>query len=68
MLRESGFEIVDVRHVGKYVTLRLFIDRLGMYMPMLADRLALAERMLRLSERSLYVNPLDIMAITARKC
>ena len=67
MLDESGFEIVDVRHVGKYVTLRLFIDRLGMYVPPLANALALAERTLHLSERSLYINPLDIMAITARK-
>ncbi len=67
MLTEAGFEIVDVRYVGKYVTLRLFIDRLGMYVPPLANALALAERTLHLSEWSLYVNPLDIMAITARR-
>lgn len=67
MLEAAGFEIVDVRHVGKYVTLRLFLDRLGMYAPWLAKLLQLAERTFRLSEWALYVNPFDIVAITARK-
>jgi len=67
MLTEAGFEILDVRHVGKYVTTRLFLDRLGMYLPPLAKLLALAEHTFKLSERSLYVNPFDIVAITARK-
>ncbi|MBN8639772.1 MAG: class I SAM-dependent methyltransferase [Anaerolineae bacterium] len=67
MLTEAGFEVVDVYHVGKYVTLRLFLDRLGMYLPPLAKPLQSLERAFRLSEWSLYVNPFDIIAITARK-
>ncbi len=67
MLNEAGFDVVNVRHVGKYVTLRLFLDRLGMYSPLLSKTLALAERAFKLSERSLYVNPYDIVAITAKK-
>ncbi len=67
MLEEAGFEVLDVRHVGKFVTLRLFIDRLGMYFPWLAKTLELGERALKLSERALYINPYDIVAITARK-
>ncbi len=67
MLNEAGFEVLDARHVGKYVTLRLFIDRLGMYAPLLSKVLALAERAFKLSERSAYINPYDIVAITARK-
>ncbi len=67
MLTEAGFEVVDVYHVGKYVTLRLFLDRLGMYLPPLAKVLQSLERTFRLSEWSLYINPLDIIAITARK-
>lgn len=67
MLDESGFDVVNVRHVGKYVTLRLFIDRLGMYFPRLAGLLAFFERTLKLSERAAYVNPFDIVAVTARK-
>lgn len=67
MLEEAGFDILDTRHVGKYVTLRLFVDRLGMYVPLLSKALALVERTFKLSERSAYINPYDIVAITARK-
>lgn len=67
MLEGAGFEIIDTRHVGKYVTLRLFIDRLGIYMPPLAKLIGLVEHAFKLSERSLYINPFDIVAITARK-
>lgn len=67
MLAEAGFEIIHVRHVGKYVTLRLFLDRLSMYSPLAANGLELIERAFHLSERSLYINPFDIIAITARK-
>lgn len=67
MLDEAGFDVLHVRHTGKYVTLRLFLDRLGFYVPVLARGLALVERAFRLSEKSLYVNPFDIVAITARK-
>ncbi len=67
MLTEAGFEIVHVRHVGKYVTLRLFLDRLSMYSPLIARGLGVIERTFHLSEKSLYINPFDIIAITARK-
>jgi 2-polyprenyl-3-methyl-5-hydroxy-6-metoxy-1,4-benzoquinol methylase len=67
MLNEAGFDVVDTYHVGKYVTLRLFLDRLGMYLPPLARLFQMVERALHLSEWSLYVNPFDIVAITARK-
>jgi 2-polyprenyl-3-methyl-5-hydroxy-6-metoxy-1,4-benzoquinol methylase len=67
MLEEAGFEVLNVRHVGKYVTLRLFLDRLGMYSPILSKTLALVERAFKLSERALYVNPYDIVAVTARR-
>lgn len=67
MLEAAGFEVLDARHVGKYVTMRLFLNRLSMYSPLIAGLLSLAERVFKLSERSLYVNPFDIVAITARK-
>jgi 2-polyprenyl-3-methyl-5-hydroxy-6-metoxy-1,4-benzoquinol methylase len=67
MLDEAGFDVVDVRHVGKYVTMRLFLDRLGIYSPLLAKLGAVVERLFKLSERSMYVNPFDIIAITAKK-
>jgi 2-polyprenyl-3-methyl-5-hydroxy-6-metoxy-1,4-benzoquinol methylase len=67
MLEAAGFEVLDARHVGKYVTLRLFLDRLAIYTPLLAQPLAWAERAFRLSSWSLYINPFDIVAITARR-
>jgi 2-polyprenyl-3-methyl-5-hydroxy-6-metoxy-1,4-benzoquinol methylase len=67
MLNEAGMEVVYTRHVGKYVTLRLFLDRLGMYSPLLSKSLELAERAFKLSEWSLYVNPFDIVAVFALK-
>ena len=56
-----------MRHIGKYVTIGFFLDRLGLYVPRLARLLDRVGRSLRLSGRSLYVNPFDIVAITARK-
>lgn len=67
MLEAAGFEVINVRHVGKYVPLSLFRDRLGMYFPRLAKALHVAEKALGLSEWALYVNPFDIVQITARK-
>lgn len=67
MLQDAGFEILNVRHIGKYVTLRLFLDRLGLYFPRLSRLLEMGERAFRLSERAFYVNPFDIFALTARK-
>lgn len=67
MLEEAGFEVISSRHIGKYVTLRLFLDRLSMYSALIARPLAWLERIFRLSEWSLYVNPFDIVAITARR-
>jgi len=67
MLTEAGFEVVNVRHIGKYVPFSLFRDRLGMYFPLLASVLAAGERALGLSEWAVYINPYDIVQVTARK-
>jgi 2-polyprenyl-3-methyl-5-hydroxy-6-metoxy-1,4-benzoquinol methylase len=67
MLEKAGFEVLHVRHVGKFVTLRLFLDRLGFYVPLLAKPLQWLEKTFKLSSRSFYVNPFDIVAITAKK-
>ena len=67
MLNEAGFDVVNVRHIGKYVPLSLFRDRLGMYFPWLATLLQAGEHALGLSEWALYINPFDIVQMTARK-
>lgn len=67
MLERAGFEVLHTRHIGKHVTLRLFLDRLGFYAPWLSRPLSWLEKAFRLSERSFYVNPFDIIAVTARR-
>jgi len=67
LLREAGFEIVDVRPIGKYVTLGFFFKRLELYAEHVANFLAPLVRGLRLDERAIYVNPLDIVCVIARK-
>jgi 2-polyprenyl-3-methyl-5-hydroxy-6-metoxy-1,4-benzoquinol methylase len=67
MLNDAGFDVIHVRHVGKYVTMRLFLDRLGFYMPFISKPLQWLERQFKLSSWSFYVNPFDIVAITAKK-
>lgn len=67
MLNAAGFEVVSVRHIGKYVPFSLFRDRLGMYFPWLAKALEMGEKALGLSEWALYINPFDIVQVTARK-
>lgn len=67
MLDQAGFDVLDVYHVGKYVTFGLFFNRLSMYSPVLGGMGSWAERAFKLKTRSIYVNPLDIVAITARK-
>jgi 2-polyprenyl-3-methyl-5-hydroxy-6-metoxy-1,4-benzoquinol methylase len=67
MLNDAGMDVIDSYHVGKYVTFSLFMNRLSMYSPLMARIGGWAERVFHLSERSLYVNPFDIIAVTARK-
>ena len=67
MLEAAGFEVLQTGHIGKHVPLALFRDRLGMYFPPLAGLLKVAEDLTGLSALSLYVNPFDIVQVTARK-
>ena len=67
LLDDAGLDVIDSYPVGKYVTVSLFLNRLGMYAPRLARMGGWAERRFHLSERSIYVNPFDIIAVTARK-
>jgi 2-polyprenyl-3-methyl-5-hydroxy-6-metoxy-1,4-benzoquinol methylase len=67
LLNDAGMDVIDSYHVGKYVTISLFLNRLSMYSPLLARLGGWTERRFRLSQRSLYINPFDIIAVTARK-
>lgn len=67
LLAETGFEVIETWPAGKYVTLALFCDRLGFYLPPLARLLSSLLRMLRFDQRALYIIPGDIVGITARR-
>ncbi len=67
MLEDAGFTVLQTGHIGKHVPLALFRDRLGMYFPLMARLLKVAEDLSGLSALSLYVNPFDIIQVTARK-
>lgn len=67
MLEDAGFTVLQTGHIGKHVPLALFRDRLGMYFPLMARLLKVAEDLSSLSTLSLYVNPFDIIQVTARK-
>ena len=66
LLEAAGFELVSYGHVGKHVPLQLFHDRLSFYFPRLARGLQQVERVLGASHWSLYINPMDIIQVTAR--
>ncbi len=67
MLDRAGFDVIHTYHVGKYVTISLFLNRLSMYLPFVARIGQALERIFKLSEKSAYINPFDIIAVTARK-
>ena len=66
LLETAGFEVVGSGHIGKHVSLRLFRDRFALYFPRLARGLGVVEEALGASTRALYINPLDIVQVTAR--
>ena len=66
LLEEEGFELVSSGHVGKHVPVQLFRDRLSLYFPRIATGLKVVEKALGASNWSLYINPMDIVQVTAR--
>lgn len=67
LLRQSGFEVIRLKHVGKYVDVAFFIKRTGLYSSAIERLLGHAARLLRVADRVLYVNPFDIMLVYGRK-
>ena len=63
----NGFEVLDESSVGKHIALGFFAERLELYAGPLARALGRALSAAKLSDRAVYVNPRDIMCITARK-
>ncbi len=67
LCEETGFEIVELRNVGKLMSLRLFISRVGRYHSPTARLLSVISRKLKLDDRTIRLNFGDVMRLYARK-
>ncbi|MEP7340362.1 MAG: class I SAM-dependent methyltransferase [Acidobacteriota bacterium] len=67
MCEECGFEVQELRHVGKAMSTRLFISRVGRYHHATARALAAISRRLGCDERTLRLNFGDVLRLYARR-
>jgi SAM-dependent methyltransferase len=67
LLTEEGFEVTELRHVGKSMSLRLFVSRVGRYSRPLARLLAVMIQVAGLEHRTLRLNLGDVMRVHAIK-
>jgi SAM-dependent methyltransferase len=67
LLSEEGFTVTEVRHVGKSMSLRLFLSRIGRYSRILAQLGSLFIRLAHLEEVTLRLNLRDVIRVYAVK-
>jgi ubiquinone/menaquinone biosynthesis C-methylase UbiE len=67
LCEKSGFEIRELRSVGKAMSVRLFINRIGRYHRPSASLLEAVSDRLNLSERTVRLNLGDVMRLYARR-
>ncbi len=61
----AGFRVTLETHIGKHVSLDVFTNRLGRYVPFLANPAGSALRKAGLAQKGLYVNPRDGLFVLA---
>ncbi|MGE5594724.1 MAG: class I SAM-dependent methyltransferase [Hyphomicrobiales bacterium] len=66
-LEKAGFEVLDIRPIGKDVSLEFFSKRLRLYAPPAASALGWTLDRAGLGRASIYANPQDILQVIARK-
>lgn len=66
-LEKQGFKIIQIESIGKRVSFRFFLNRLERSLRIPAIILGRLAKYLRLEEKTVYINPLDIMIVFARK-
>jgi 2-polyprenyl-3-methyl-5-hydroxy-6-metoxy-1,4-benzoquinol methylase len=67
LLEKHGFKILQIKSVGKKVSLQLIFNRLGRWSKFFAGLLSRIIRFLGIGKKSLYINPQDIMIVFAEK-
>ncbi len=65
MCRQTGFEIQELRSVGKAMSIRLFASRVGRYHRTLGRAFSQVARLIALEERTLRLNLGDVMRLYA---
>lgn len=66
--QQSGFRVLENRSVGKAMSVRLFISRLGRYNQLFSRALMSISNRFKLSERTIHLNLGDVMRVYAVKC
>jgi len=64
---DQGFEVCELRSVGKAMSVRLFVSRLGRYHKSLSRALSALSAQLKISDRTLRLNLGDVMRVYARR-
>jgi len=67
LLREEGWTVLSCRHVGKSMSVRLFISRIGRNYPRTAQLLVRLAKILRVEDRTLRLNLGDVIRVYARR-
>lgn len=67
LLTESGFEVLQAGHVGKSMSLRLFISRVGRYSTLAASLISALARGLGVEDHTLRLNLGDVIRLYARR-
>jgi 2-polyprenyl-3-methyl-5-hydroxy-6-metoxy-1,4-benzoquinol methylase len=66
-LDKHGFKILQIKSIGKKVSIQFFLNRLGRWNKVSADLLSRIMRFLGVGKKSLYINPFDVMIVFAEK-
>lgn len=67
LLQEEGWTVLSCRHVGKSMSVRLFISRIGRNYPRTARLLVRLANRLRVEDRTLRLNLGDVIRVYARR-
>lgn len=67
LCEESGFELRELRNVGKAMSVRLFVNRLSRYHRPMANLLEAASDHLNLSDRTIRLKLGDVMRLYAKR-
>ena len=67
LLAEVGFQTKAIRYDGKFITLDIFLQRLGVYVPFVRHLVAPLLKRNMVPSLSFYANPLDIIMVAAQK-